>query len=60
MWIPTPVLLAQASKRVLESLLTFRLPIKPWKMMIPDMPIYGGIECGDVARASSTPTNVCD
>jgi hypothetical protein len=42
--IPTPILLAVARNCVLEALLTFCLPVRPWKTMIPDVPIYGGIE----------------
>ncbi len=57
-WIPTPILLAEARNRVLEALLTFCLPVKPWKTMTPDVPIYGGIECGNGASASSAPENV--
>jgi hypothetical protein len=52
-WIPTLILLAEANNRVLEALLTYCLPVKPWKTMIPDMPIYGGIERSEGARASS-------
>jgi hypothetical protein len=55
-----PILLAEARNRVLEALLTFCLPVKPWKTMIPGVPIYGGIECGNGASASSAPENVCD
>ena len=58
MSIPTPVLLGEARNRVLEALLTFCLPVRPWKTLIPDMSIYGGIECGNGASASSAPENV--
>ena len=31
---------------VSEFLFTrYDLPIKPWKQAIPDLPVYGGIEC---------------
>ena len=38
---------AEARNRVLEALLTLRLPVKPWKTLMPAVPIYGGIECSE-------------
>ena len=31
-------------------LVRYDLPIRPWKMRIPDVPIYGGIECAEGPR----------
>jgi hypothetical protein len=57
---PHAFMRAEARNRVLEARLTFCLPIKPWKTMIPDVPIYDGMEYGNGASASSAPANVCD